>query len=217
MEDYRVVSVVLHNKKKYTVLLEGTRNLTIALYPSEIRRFNISEGNYLSKEQYGYIEEILYKRGKERALYYLKNSDKTTFQMRNKLREGFYPDNIIDKIIGFLNKYGYIDDLQYAERYISYSINKKSLRKIEENLRVKGISKEIIKDAFDYFNEYDMDDTIKENSQIELIRKHITRKIKPDMDMNMENKIVMSVVRKGFMYEDVVSVLKEMKNTIFSV
>ena len=217
MEDYRVVSVVLHNKKKYKVILEGTRNLTIALYPSEIRRFNISEGNYLSKEQYGYIEEILYKRGKERALYFLKNSDKTTFQMRNKLKEGFYPDNIIDKIIEFLNKYGYIDDLQYAIRYISYSINKKSLRKIEENLRVKGIDKEIVKDAFDSYNEYDIDENIKENSQIELIRKYITRKIKPDMDINSENKIVMSVVRKGFMYEDVVSVLKEIKNTIFSV
>jgi hypothetical protein len=37
------------------------------------------------------------------------------------------------------------------------------------------------------------------------------------MDIQMENKIVMSVVRKGFMFDDVVSVLKEEKNTRFSV
>ena len=37
------------------------------------------------------------------------------------------------------------------------------------------------------------------------------------MDIQMENKIVMSVVRKGFMLDDVVSVLKEEKNTRFSV
>ena len=54
-------------------------------------------------------------------------------------------------------------------------------------------------------------------AQKELIRKHIRKKIKPEMDIQMENKIVMSVVRKGFMFEDVVSVLKEVKNTIFSV
>ena len=125
MEEYRVLSVVLLNKKKFKVLLEGTSNVTIALYPSELRRYNIQEGNFLSKEQYKSIEDILYKRGKERALYYLKNSDKTSYQMRNKLREGFYPENIIEKIIDFLSKYGYIDDLQYAIRYITYNINKK--------------------------------------------------------------------------------------------
>ena len=37
------------------------------------------------------------------------------------------------------------------------------------------------------------------------------------MDIQMENKIVMSLVRKGFLYEDVLFVLKDVKNTIFSV
>ena len=155
MEEYAVKTVMLLNKKKYKVLLEGTRNIIIALYPSEIRKFNIIEGNFLSEEQYRQIEEILYKRGKERALYYLKNSDKTTYQMRSKLREGLYPEAIIDKVIHFLNNYGYIDDLQYAIRFISYNFSKNSSRKISEKLRIKGISKDIIEEAFSNLSEYD--------------------------------------------------------------
>ena len=216
MEEYRVVSVVLLNKKKFKVLLEGTSNVAIALYPSELRRYNIKEGNFLSKEQYKSIEDILYKRGKERALYYLKNSDKTSYQMRSKLREGFYPENIIEKIIEFLSKYGYIDDLQYAIRFITYNISKKSYIKIKESLRAKGIGRDIVEEAFADVDEYS-DSESNDVAQKELIRKHISKKIKPEMDIQMENKIVMSVVRKGFMFDDVVSVLKEEKNTRFSV
>ena len=216
MEEYTVKSVVLLNKKKYKILLEGTSNIFIALYPSELRKYNIQEGNIISEEQYKIIEDILFKRGKERALYYLKNSDKTTYQMRTKLREGFYPENVIDKVILFLNNYGYIDDLQYAIRFISYNMNKNSSRKIVEKLRVKGIAKEIIEEAFDNIREYD-EELDQSHIEIELIRKQIIKKIRPDMDKNMENKIVMSLGRKGFVYEDVISVLKEEKNTIFSV
>ena len=216
MEEYTVKSVMLLNKKKYKVLLEGTKNIIIALYPSEIRKYNIQEGNFISEEQYRQIEEILYKRGKERALYYLKNSDKTSYQMRSKLKEGLYPENIIEKILSFLNKYGYIDDLQYAIRFVNYNINKNSCLKIKEKLRVKGINKDIIDEAFDSLHEFD-DEFDNRDSQIELIRKLIKKKIRQDMDMNFENKLVMSLVRKGFLYEDVTFVLKEEKNTIFSV
>ena len=216
MEEYTVKSVVLLNKKKYKVLLEGTRNIIIALYPSELKRYNIQEGNLLSEEQYKIIEDILFKRGKERALYYLKNSDKTTYQMRSKLKEGLYPENVIEKIINFLNNYGYIDDLQYAMRFISYNINKNSSRKIIEKLRIKGIGKDIIEEAFCSISEYD-EDFDNRKAEIELIRKQLIKKIRPNMDIQMEHKLVMSLVRKGFLYEDVISVLKEEKNTIFSV
>ena len=216
MDEYTVKSVVLLNKKKYKVLLEGTRNIIIALYPSEIRRYNIQEGNFLSEEQYNQIEEVLYKRGKERALYYLKNSDKTTYQMRSKLKEGLYPEKVIDRVIIFLNTYGYIDDLQYSIRFITYNVNKNSSRKIMEKLRVKGISKDIIDEAFSNICEFD-EEFDNHTAEMELIRKQLNKKVRPDMDIQMENKLVMSLVRKGFLYEDVVSVLKEVKNTIFSV
>lgn len=220
MDKYRVISVVLLNKKRYKILLEGTSNLTIALYPSEVRRFGIKEGTFISEEHYAQIEDILYKRGKERALYYLKDSDKTSYQMKTKLKAGFYPDEIIDRILAFLIKYGYIDDYEYAKRFISYNISKKSILRIKESLYVKGVGRDIIEDAIENFREDGLhnncygDENV-DNPQVAIIRKHISKKIKADMDNQYESKIIMSLLRKGFMYEDIVNVLQEVKNTIF--
>lgn len=208
MIEYRVVAVSLLGKKKYKISLEGTEMVTLSLYPSELRRFNIVEGNIISEVDYSCIEELLYKRGKERALYYLKTSDKTAFQMRSKLKEGLYPENIIKKVMGFLEEYRYIDDLRYAEQFISYNKHRKSYQQIKNSLRLKGIDKECIDTAF-----LKQEDTYSEgeNPQISIIRTYIERKLKPDMDIQGKNKIIIALVRKGFKYDDIVSEMKKLE------
>lgn len=210
MSGYRVVAVSPINKKKYKILLEGAEEITISLYPSELRRFCIKEDNLISDGEYSQIEEILYKRGKERALYYLKDSDRTSFQMRKKLREGYYPEKIIDKVLDFLEKYGYIDDLRYSEHYIFYNYKRKSILQIKNDLRVKGISKDIIDVAFE---NHSFDSSDECQCQRDIIRKFIEKKIKSDMDLQNKNKIVSALVRKGFLYDDVLSVFREIENT----
>ena len=54
--------------------------------------------------------EILRKRIKERALYLLKAADKTEYEIRTKLRQAFYPEELIDYAVDFLKQYRYIDD-----------------------------------------------------------------------------------------------------------
>ena len=71
-------------------------------------------------------------------------------------------------------------------------------------MKVKGIAGEYINIVLAELENTDNSD----NPQIELIRKSIKKKIKNDMDLKYKNKIVMSLVRKGFNYEDVISVLR---------
>ena len=47
----------------------------------------------------------------------------------------------------------------------------------------------------------------------DIIRKFIEKKIKSDMDLQNKNKIVSALVRKGFLYDDVLSVFREIENT----
>lgn len=209
MSDYRIIAVQPLSKKKYRVSLEGTESVTLSLYPSELRRFSIKEGNFLSEAEYNSIEELLYKRGKERALYYLKNSDKTSEQMKGKLREGYYPENIIDRIVGFLERYGYIDDLRYAEQFIRYNMTRKSYQQIKNDLRIKGVNRDTVEEAFQNISE---DCSDEDNSQVDIIRRYILKKLKPDMDLQYKNKIIMALVRKGFRYDDVVTQFKQCKN-----
>ena len=200
MSEYRIVSVQAHGKKKYKVELECIGTLvTMSLYPSEVRRYSIEKDNFISQEYYKELCDILYKRGKERALYYLKTSDKTVAQMRTKLKEGFYPQEIIDKIILFLEEYGYLDDYRYASNYLNYNKNIKSQKRIKYDLTLKGISRQIIDDISHEFNE-DI-----ELKQIEL---YCRKKLKSDMDEKEHNKIIMSLIRRGFKYEHVRRVLQ---------
>lgn len=206
MSGYRVEAVLPLNKKKYKISLEGTEMVTLSLYPSELRKFGIKEGNILSEADYNSIEELLYKRGKERALYYLKTSDKTSFQMKKKLAEGFYPERVIERILWFLEKYGYIDDFRYAVQFIQYNQKRKSYQQIKNDLRLKGICREHIEEAFSEMEENCSDE---ENPQEDIIRRYIQKKLKPDMEQKEKNKIIMALVRKGFKYDDIVRVLNE--------
>ncbi|MBQ0100023.1 MAG: RecX family transcriptional regulator, partial [Lachnospiraceae bacterium] len=73
----------------------------------------------ISDEAYRRIlEEVLLPRAKKRVLYYLKNADKTEFQIRRKLAEGLYPEEVIEKVMEFLHRYEFADDARYAESFI---------------------------------------------------------------------------------------------------
>lgn len=206
MSGYRIVNVLPLNKKKYKISMEGTESIIISLYPSELRKYDVKEGNTLSEAEYNRIKDVLYKRGKERALYYLKTSDKTSSQMRKKLSEGFYPKDVIDKIIQFLEEYKYIDDLRYANQYVQYNIKRKSLNQIKNDLRQKGICREDLDNVL-----LEVEDNIEGNPQTDIIRKYILKKHKTDLDIKEKNKIVMALVRKGFRFDDIISVYRRVE------
>lgn len=47
--------------------------------------------------------------------------DRTEYQIRTKLKDGYYPYEIIERVIAFLNKYNFLNDKDYAIRYTEYS------------------------------------------------------------------------------------------------
>ena len=118
------------------------------LYKGEICRFHIEEGN-LDESVYNEIVELLYKRAKERSLYILESSLKTTKQIEDKLKAGFYPKEVIERVISFLKEYHFIDDYQYALSYIEYKGKSKSRKQILQDLFVKGISRELVETALE--------------------------------------------------------------------
>ncbi len=203
MTEYRCLSVASLNSKKYKVTLEGIETVTLSLYPSELRRYKISEGSVISEEAYGDIMELLYKRGKERALYYLKSSDKTEMQMRKKLKEGYYPEEVIHRIMEFLLKYGYIDDARYAENYISYNRKRKSVVNMRNDLAIKGVSRDVIDAVLEECSEE------QQQNEEQIIESYCAKKLKPDMSEKDIDKFMMSLLRKGFKYDLIKSTVRK--------
>ena len=180
-------------QKIYVTLEDGNRFL---LYTGDIRRYHLREGEELSEELFARImEETIYRRAKQKALAVLKRADQSESELRRKLKQSEYPEEIIEKTIAYVYSYHYLDDKRYAESYLRYKSSSKSRRQMINELRQKGVTKEDIESALE---EQPGDD-------IEAIQRAIRKKTK-DVDSltyEQKQKIAAYLYRKGFQEEDI--------------
>lgn len=135
------------DKKRNIVYVDN--RVAFALYKGDLFTYRVEENSELSNDTYNRIcEEILKKRALLRLGHLLEKRDYTEKQLRDKLREGYYPDEVTQYAIKKIAGYGLVDDERYATRYIECSLTKKSKNRIKSDLFSKGIDKEIIEKAF---------------------------------------------------------------------
>lgn len=187
-----VTSVVPLDKRRSKVFLE--EDFAFVLYKGELKKYQIEEGSDLSWEQHREIMTlILYKRARERSVHILKNSDKTELELRNKLREGFFPEEAVDAAIKWLKEYGYVEDTRYAQRYIECHRNRNSRRQICYELERKGIARDTVTGLME-------DSPVDEEQQIRTLlkKKHYC---KETADAKELTRIMAALGRKGFSFE----------------
>lgn len=132
------------DKKRKKISLDDGR-LIFLLYNGECTKLRLREGEELKEEELERIyEDILKPRVKKRALYYLKASDKTEREVRRRLRESLYPEELIDYALDFLRSYDFVNDSRYAENFAEEKKGRASKREILQKLRLKGIPREEI-------------------------------------------------------------------------
>lgn len=162
------------------------------LYGKELSAYGLQEGEALSETVCDAVmRDLLPKRAKICAMHILEKTDKTEFQLRQKLTALCYPEDIIEEAVAYVKKYHYIDDLRYAVRYMEYRQDRKSLRQMEQELYQKGISKEIIQEARSCIDVPD------EDSQIQVWLKK--KQYQPDTaDQKELHRIYNFLLRKGY-------------------
>ena len=166
------------------------------LYKGELRKYGLKEGEELSPQIYEkLIGEVLLKRAKLRCMNLLKSRDYTVMQLRQKLKQGFYPEEVIEEALSYVASFHYIDDLRYAEDFIHYNCSRKSRRRIENDLLNKGISKETIGEAWVKWEA--VGNVQDEDEQIEtlLSKKHFDAST---ADLKELRKMYAFLLRKGF-------------------
>ncbi len=140
------------------------------------------------------------KKAKHRALYLLERMDRTEYELRQKLKQDYEAD-VVDEAIEYVKQYHYIDDERYARNYIVSKSQVKSRRQIEQELLLKkGISKDIILDAF---SQADVQD------ELFLIRRWMEKKKLNPETANREElqKFYLFMMRRGFQSEDIRKVI----------
>lgn len=143
-----VTELTEFGKDKKKVYLDG--QFAFVLYKGELSGCHIEEGQELPEEIYKKImEEILWKRIRQRCLFLLKSMDRTEYQLRQKLRENGYPEELMDRAVNWLKELHYLDDVRYAEHYVRFHGEQKGRKLIQMELSQRGISREIIRTALE--------------------------------------------------------------------
>ncbi len=180
------------------------QEFAFVLYKGELRLYNIAEGMEIDENIYREImQKVLPKRAKLRAMNLLQKRQYTEKQLSDKLKEGGYPQEIIDDAITYVKSFHYLDDLQYAVDYITYHEATKSQRRITCELMLKGISADIIKKAFVQWQELGGF-----QDELKMIRELLEKKhYRPDCEIKEKQKFYALLLRKGFSMENVNKVL----------
>ena len=195
------------SKGQYLVLIESIGFFLLS--EKDIFRYQIEEGSELTENQYEEIKaEILLPRAKKRALLCLQRTFLSEKKMREKLME-LYPEEIVEDVILFLYQYKYLDDRRYATHFIRIHLEEKSKRELQMQLYQRGISKEIFLESLELCL-LEREEQVGEEEAPEqaAIRNWLNKKISnfSNISEKEKTKTIQTLLRKGFLYNDIKSV-----------
>lgn len=188
-------------KTKYKVFLDD--EFAFVLYKGELSHFQIKEESELEQVVFEKIKtEIVLKRAKLRAMHLLNDMDRTEVQLRMKLKQGLYPEDIVEQAVQYVKSFGYIGDSDYARRFIQSRQGTKSQKEIYAALSQKGIDRKLIENAMEkYYESADEQEAIRKI----LAKKRFAAEEATDAE---KNKIFNYLVRKGFSYNNIRQVIQ---------
>ena len=88
------------------------------------------------------------KKATEKAMALLLHKDRTAWELNDRLYRAGFSEKASEFAFSYVSKYGYINDLRYATGYIDYHKTSKSKNEIRRKLKEKGITDEVLAEAF---------------------------------------------------------------------
>ncbi len=163
----------------------------------------LTEGKELSEEWLGEVcHESAYRRALSKAMWYLSRRDHCSGELRRKLQSD-YSDCVCDRALARLQELGLLNDVAYAERLAEHFIVDKGIAPHQAvmHMAAKGIDMSLAKEVIST-----RDDDPKTSLKA-LVEKKYLGVINSEKTYN---KAVASLIRKGYTYGDIKSVLAEL-------
>lgn len=131
---------------------------------------------------------------RDQALSFLEHRDRTEQELCRKLKEKEYQPEEIADTVQFLKEYGYLNDAEYARRYVRTYGERKSIRKLRADLEQKGVGRGEIEAALETVS-------VDENAQI---CRYLERKLPQEGEQISPaeyRRLTAALARRGFSYE----------------
>ena len=198
-----IKSITDFKSNKVKIDAEG---VTFALYKSDLKKYDIKEGE-LEEDIFNEImTEILPKRALDRSLKIITGRDMTEGMIKDKLKEDLYPADIIDSVIERLKQERLINDERFIRGFIEGKSSKKSKRDIMVALSSKRVDMNLAERIYaELFEEGSLSD--EKELIIKLLEKRHYDFEKADFEE--KQKQIRYLLGKGFSYDSIHSALKD--------
>ena len=186
------ISIQEKNKKRCNIFIDG--DFFIGIPIEVVYSHSLKVGGEVDKAKLLEIaNEKDYLDALSKATAYVSKAIKTKKQVRTYLQNKGYTDDIVVKVIGKLLEYKYIDDNEYAKRYIDSVSKSQGIHMTKYKLMMKGLKKEDVENVYN-----EMNVNSKENALL-VAEKHIK-----NIEKTKENlsKTYRYLISKGFTYDD---------------
>jgi regulatory protein len=151
-----ITDIQVQKKNKHRVSVFVDNEYSFSLDEIDCIRLQIKTGKKVTPEDIKkYNLESNLSKARNKALDIISRRDICERELKNKLRDKGYDEMITDIVIDELSALGYIDDYEYALKFIEEAIHLKSNGriKIKYDLSKKGVSEDIIRKALSEFDE----------------------------------------------------------------
>ena len=194
-----IVTGIIQQKRdsgKQNVFIDG--EFAFSLVTQDIRYFKLKEGECISEETCAYIKEnLVYIKAQDTALHYMGYKMRTEKEVRGKLAEKGFSEEVAERVMEFLRKYSYCDDRKYAEVFVRerLRLHPKGAYALQMELKQKGISEEMIQEVL---QDADMD-------EVQDAAKWIEKRTKGQYDLEEKEKrrLYGFLQRKGYRWSTI--------------
>ncbi len=143
----------------------------------------------------------------EAAVKALARGARSTAEMRSLLEKRKASKKKIETVLRRLRENGYLDDARFARWFVSARLENElqGRRRVRQDLERRGVSPEIVREA--------VGRGFEEVEESELLRRHITRKLRPSRPFSKPSAAVsmhQRLLRAGFASDTIVRELKRM-------
>jgi regulatory protein len=187
------------NKDRVNVYLDGRFAFGLAA----VEAAHLHVGETLTDDE---IVELKMKdaieRAHERALNYLSYRPRSEAEVRRNLREKDVESAVIDAAIGRLTRAGLLDDREFAKYWVDNRarFNPRGLRGLRQELRQKGVSRNVIDDALAAF---DVDAAARKVAEAG------ARRLSQEAPPDFRRKLQAYMARRGFSYAVIKPLVQE--------
>lgn len=144
-----------------------------------------------------------FEKAKECAFWYINKRRYTKKELIDKLISREYERELSLEVADYLEELGYIDDRDYARRYIidAVKLKKRGLKRIKADLSLKGIPYDVVDSIVLEFN-IDCDEALPQLVESKASSLNLD-------DEKQRGKLVSFLLRRGFSYSDIIEEIRE--------